>query len=636
MKILQFSKGKIGYVSRGLERASALFNEDVIFWGPLPYNEFRYKDKRFQCIQIFEQKSVLELIQSLPKGWHPDVVNFPTVALCYIPDLFRIPYKTILYAADSWGDILYNPLIFGYFDILSCNCIDRKRYIKDRHVIPLIAGPLSNTPRCKSKPWCDRPIDILTIANTNSGFYHNRYRLLTRIANELGEAFRVEYFSGIKTTSINDIYQQSKVVIDFSYVASNRSYEAIMNGCLLFSFEGNSLISDIWSPWEEYVPFNFDNVIELIKIYLEDTHKTQMIIEKAERRFATMPQNAGEVSICRKKYAANLDVKVNERIKKVENEHPAKIAYAQATPLYFNYNYPQHSHPPNWRNLYYERIDRAISLMDGLDTETKVKIFIEASRFSFLVNDYDKSERYTRMLFEIEERYAWSYWILGEIKRIRDGNEARAVDFFEKALYFVSSNPELLEQYYLPFVEKGDVLDGRRLGSFLFEEEYPKITLPRREYLLYKIYKGFGDIHYGQGRIKDAITNYRLAVTHVKIPSCYHQLAKLMIRKKMYTDLTKELESGLEENPYDTLSTLYQFFALLKCKKAREAREKLNAHLKLLRCFSNRRTSNTIRILEKINSTEIFYLLLTVPIVFKILVMIQKKIIFSSPKSKWR
>ena len=288
MKILYFNLGSIANRINSWETEGfrSIFQQDVVLWGPIPDEKFIYEGKEIPLIRLSEETSILSVFDRLPENWYPDVVTCETSVLNFIPDIYLCPVKTILFAFDAWADTIYNRGLIELFDFVDYGIIDRS--LNNEYQVRML--PLSNC--AVSLPDNDsvnidfekREIDVIAIANYNSGFYHERYTTLYNLARSNNSGINIRYVSGIKRKEISSYYRQSKIVLDWAHTLSNRSYEAALNGCLLFSNEDNPVIKEFWVPWEEYIPYNEGNLMELITYYLKNTSISKKVIDKAYER----------------------------------------------------------------------------------------------------------------------------------------------------------------------------------------------------------------------------------------------------------------------------------------------------------------------------------------------------------------
>lgn len=243
-------------------------NKMLFCGGRFPIQQFSYGDKDIPIIRIFEVTSIFSVFKRLPENWYPDIVVCDTSVISFIPDIYLCPVKTLLFARDSWADTIYNRGIVEFFDFVDYGIVDRTIYNTfNTNLLPLSNCAVSLPDSDDGLPRFDnRRIDIISIVNFNSGFYHDRYKTLYRLSQLNNGKFNLKYISGIKRKTINHYYQNSKIVLDWAHTLSNRSYEAALNRCLLFSHEDNPVLKTFWVPFAEYIPYNDNNLLELLSV----------------------------------------------------------------------------------------------------------------------------------------------------------------------------------------------------------------------------------------------------------------------------------------------------------------------------------------------------------------------------------
>ena len=222
----------------------------------------------------------------------------------------------------------------------------------------------------------------------------------------------IKYFRGIKRPEISNYYQRSKIVLDWAHTLSNRSYEAALNGCLLFSHEDNQMIKEFWIPWEEYIPFNENNILELVTYYIENPDKAKRVINKAVEKIKSLPSSWGEYVWENINIAFDTSVSIQKRIEHIESIPLTTLHFCTATPFLYNYDYKT-DFPSNWKELYFNRIDFALS--EARDQNAKIVPLVEAARLAFLLNKTELSLKYLDELQKILPDYAWIYYIQARI-----------------------------------------------------------------------------------------------------------------------------------------------------------------------------------------------------------------------------
>jgi len=585
MKILYFNLGSIAnrINSWETEGFKSIFQQDVVLWGPIPDEKFVYEGKEIPMIRLFEETSIMTVFDRLPENWYPDIVTCETSVLNFVPDIYLCPVKTILFAFDAWADTIYNRGLIELFDFVDYGIIDRS--LNNEYQVRKL--PLSNC--AVSLPDNDtvniefenREIDVISIANYNSGFYHERYSTLYNLARSNNSGINIRYVSGIKRKEINSYYQQSKIVLDWAHTLSNRSFEAALNGCLLFSNEDNPVMREFWIPGEEYVPYNEKNLPELITYYLNHTSVAKKIIDKAYEKIKSNPPSLGQSRWEQILKAHNIEINIPERIKRTENIPEADLYFRLATSFLYNYNYNK-NFPENWRALYFKRIDT--SLKGSQEVIHKIPPLVQAARLAFILNDKEKTELYLSELELILPDYAWIFYL--RAREFYNGNDMdRALIFSEKSIKCGMKAPELLQKYILPVIEKNNSCDGRRITDFLWQSVYGHNNEFQVKALFHLSYEIIGDISCARGETDKSIDAYTEAVSNIAIPGCLNKLCGLLVGKKQFVRLEQIAENARKELPYDSRLVLYHAAALCRINQKKKAIGLLREHQNALNSF---------------------------------------------------
>jgi len=594
MRILLFNLGNVEHriVNWGVEGFQALFEHDIILWGPIPDKKFAYKDKDIPILSFFEQTSIQEVFNKLPKGWYPDIITCDTSVLNYIPDIYLCPVKTVLFTRDSWSDTVFNRGLVEFFDFMNSSTIDRELF-KNLHVtlLPLSGFAVSVPGPGTPKKYDYRDIDVIAIASYDNSFYHQRYRTLYKLASLNNTGININFFNAIKRSDIYTYYQRSKMVIDWAHTLSNRSFEAALNGCLLFSHEENKILNDFWKPWEEYVPYNEDNLSELITYYFNNPDQAKSIIKKAQQKIQTVPVSWGEMVWDKIKLAYNTNVSTEARIRYNLSTPRSTLHYRSATPLLYNYNYNT-NFPSNWKELYFERIDKAISTSENL--ENKISPLIEAARLAFLLKKSELSLQYLSDLQEILPDYAWIYYTYGRIYFDQDETDL-ALKSLQRAIECAIKAPELLMKYVLPVIEHGNPCDNRRITSYMWQSVLNHHNEFQVNTLLHLAFELSGFIYQRIGDPSKAINAYIQAIDYVPVPDCIHKLSPLLIQSREFEKLSEITEKGLENSPYDSILIFYRALSFIQLNKRQSAYRILNEHQKALKSFIGIRKKTRIR-----------------------------------------
>lgn len=595
MKILFFNLGtvKSRISDWGLEGYRSIFEQDVILWGPIPDESFIYDNKEIPIIKIFEQTPVKVLFESLPEGWFPDIVICDTSVINFIPDIYMCPAKTLLFTRDAWADTIFNRRLVEFFDILDHGIIDRALY--SGYNVNIL--PLANC--AVSQPDNDivineigkRDIDVISISNYTESFYHERHKIFYKLSESNKLGLNIRYITGIKRSDINNYYQRSKIILDWSYTLSNRSFEAALNGCLLFSHEKNIIVSEFWIPWEEYIPYNDNNILELITFYLNNIVDAQKIADRANEKVRNIPSSKGTSYWNQIRTAFNKEVNITERIKRCESISQTRLHHCQATPLVYNYNYNT-NYPADWKKLYFDRIDSA--LKEPADKESEIHPLIEAARMAFLLDETELSENYLSRLEQILPDYSWTYYMRSRISYSKNDPD-KALSFALKAIEYVKTSPELLKRYVLPLVEKNNSCDERRITDYLCQASCGHNNELQVRSFFYLTYEILGDSYVDKGDNVNAVNAYSNAVSNIPLSGCLCKLNRLLKQTGDYYKIAELTEKGIIDSPYESKIVLYNAYALCKTNQKHKAVELLKKHKMALKCFYGKKRIAFVR-----------------------------------------
>jgi tetratricopeptide (TPR) repeat protein len=594
MKILFFNLGTIEHrvLSWEVDGFKSLFEQDIILWGPVPDSQFVYNGKEIPILRIYEETTVEELFNKLPEGWYPDIVSCDTSAISYVPDIYKCPVKTVIFTRDSWSDTVFNRGLVEFFDFLNSSTVDRSVY-QAFHVnmLPLRGFAVSTPgPGTYNSEFDNRDIDVVAIANYDSSFYHERHKMFYTLSSS-GTNYDIRFLRSIKRSEIYNYYQRSKIVFDWAHTLSNRSYEAALNGCLLFSHEDNRVLSDFWVPWEEYIPYNENNLSELISRYLKNPEMSKKVAERAREKISKVPATWGEMAWERICAAYESEASIPERIEYNQSLSPSLVHYRTATPLLYNYDYGK-NFPGNWQEVYFERIGKAISAAKTEDE--KLLPLIEAARMEFLLRKDRASFSFLDQLEETLPEYAWVYYMKARLLLERKEHDT-ALKLLNRSLESARKAPELLQKYVLPVIEKGNSCDGRRITNYMWQAVYKDNNEYQVNALYHLAYELKGYVYELRGERHRAIEAYSSAINSIPVPDCIHRLSHLLIEANDYIKLSSVAVRGHEDSPYDTLLVLFKVYAWLWTGQKLNAVNVLRIHKRALHSFKGIRQINLIR-----------------------------------------
>jgi hypothetical protein len=597
MKILLFNLGTIEHrvLSWEADGFKSLFDQDIILWGPVPDPHFIYNGKEIPILRVFEETTVEGLFRQLPAGWYPDIVSCDTSAINYVPDIYLCPVKTLIFTRDSWSDTVFNRGLVEFFDFMNSSTADRNAYSQYRvNMLPLRGFAVSTPgPGAVNSELEKRDIDVVAIANYDNSFYHERHRVFYRLAEVLGSRYDIRFLRSIKRSEIYNYYQRSKIVLDWAHTLSNRSYEAALNGCLLFSHEDNTVMRQFWIPWEEYIPYNETNLPELISRYLENPELSAQVSSRAQRKMIGMPATWGEMAWDRICAAHESEVDIRSRIEYNVSLEPHILHHRTATPLLYNYDYGK-DFPQDWRELFFERIDRAISSTDR--PEEKIPPLVEASRLAFLIGKEALALTYLDQLELHLPYYGWTYYLKARIA-FTEGKYDDASDLLQHGIHCGGKAPELLKRYVLPVIEKGNSCDGRRITDYMWESVHNNDSGYQAKSFMHLSFELDGYIHARKNEVSGAVDSYLSAIEYLAIPDCIYRLAPLLIETGNYMKLAEIASEGHKDSPYDTVVLLYEVYGLLWTGRRKEAAGKLRRHRQALCGFKGIRQIYLIRMI---------------------------------------
>ena len=599
MRILYFNLGSVKQriLAWQLEGFTYFFEHDIILWGPIPDQQFIYKTREIPILPVFEQTSIRTLFERLPEDWLPDIVTCDTSVLNYVPDIYLCPVKTLLFTRDSWSDTIFNRSIVECFDFVQSSTIDRELYNNYRvKLLPLSGFAVSRPePGSSIREFNARDIDVIAIANYNDSFYHKRFKLFFRLSGSVRNNIKIRYFKNIERSEISRYYQRSKIVLDWAHTLSNRSYEAALNGCLLFSHEDNNLVNHFWIPWEEYIPYNDNNLPDLIEYYLANPAEARLIIGNAHKKAKGIATSWGEMAWDKVSLAVREQISVNERINYNVKLPAALKHYRTATALLYNYDYGT-NFPSDWVELYFERLNESMS-STSVSSEI-ISPLIEAARMAFLLQRDRQALQYLDRLIESLPDYAWSYYLSARIY-FRNEDLDKALDLAKHAAGCGKDSPELLRDYLLPVIEKGNTCDGRRITNYMWQQRFNHKNEYQVEALLHLSYELAGDIYSGMHEDNMAIDSYITAISYLAIPRCVLKAGALLHKSGSYETLRDISKKGIDDSPYDIKVVLYNAYAHLKLGSYRDAFLVLNHFQKSLKNFPGVRKFIFLRVIIK-------------------------------------
>ncbi|NMC37092.1 MAG: glycosyltransferase family 1 protein [Bacteroidales bacterium] len=595
MKILLFNLGSVEerIISWDTEGYKSLFEHDVILWGPIPDTDFSFNGKPVTILKIDGQTSIKSVFERLPEGWVPDIVTCDTSVLNYVTDIYLCPVKTILFTRDAWADTIYNRNLVEFFDFICHSVIDIDAYkALNVNILPLASFPVSLPgPNLQFTGFSDRTIDVICIANYYEGFYHERYKTLYNLSASNSKNLNIHYHSGLSRREIHEYYRNSKIVVDWAHTLSNRSYEAALNGCLLFSHEDNTVMKTFWVPGEEYIPYNENNLYDKIVYFVNHTEEAEKIIARTREKIKSLPVGFGQYTYENIIQATRTDVDIKARIERNSLLPSGELAYRLATPLMYNYRYDT-DYPSDWKEIYFERIDRAISSIS--ERNSKILPLIEAARVSFLLRKYELCSDYLSELQKILPGYGWIYYLQGRILFLQK-EYRQAFDTLRKANECAFKYPDLLQKYILPFIDKDLNCDGRRITDYLWQMVYKHENECQVKALLHFSYDLSGDILLREDKPDEAKKDYINAISNSPYPDSIKKAAPLCLNSHDYNKLLEITDKGTQDSPYETVLVLFKALSLIELRRVHLAVQVLSEHRKALKAFKKIRRMRLVQ-----------------------------------------
>ena len=262
---------------------------DIRTWGPGVDVEFRYDPV---------EETACQVIARISKEWRPDLL------LCWLPEVVpppmgieEVPVRTVALVSD-WN---------VFYPILSVNLARYDLVLCDRHgvdvfrsalVTPHYLFPLYSQVSPLHKPYgLEKDIDVLFVGNLNHAAHARRARFLEQIAR-LSDRYRVVITADVRGEEYGRLLSRARIVFNHSIrgEANLRIFETIACGSLPFMEEENLEVRDWFTPGEDVVLYNRENLEERITYYLEHPGEAQVLTGRARAR---APEFAGENRLTR-------------------------------------------------------------------------------------------------------------------------------------------------------------------------------------------------------------------------------------------------------------------------------------------------------------------------------------------------
>ncbi|MFW5804199.1 MAG: hypothetical protein ACOCWG_03095, partial [bacterium] len=351
-----------------------------------------------------------------------------------------------------------------------------------------------------------------------------------------------------------------------------------------FSHEENTLMSEFWTPFENYIPYNDKSINELIKHYLNNPKESTKVIESMRDKLKDIPSTFRGSIKAHLKEAIQINININERIERNKRLPISRFYHRLATGFYFYYFYNKMDLQLNWQDEYFTRIDKAINSKKEKENDI-LKSLIEATRFSFLLKNI-RFEYYIKKLIELFPEYAWSYYLYASWEYNRN-NYVETINNCEAVFEKIEKHYQLLVDYPMPFTKNGDDIDIKRVTSHLWELVFENNKETDIEALQVMTYELIGDSFIKIGQKEKALKYYFNSADKINKPKLTHKVGNLLLEKSMFQSATHYLYSSLKSMPYDTGSQIMLFETLIRRNKKRSGKILLKKHIHSLLAFRN-------------------------------------------------
>jgi tetratricopeptide (TPR) repeat protein len=236
---------------------------------------------------LFEpRETAREFVARVSREWAPDVL------LCSLPEMHPPPLAIedspipAVAVISDWN--LYGPQLehnLCRFDAVLSD-LPATRSLKIHGIQPQFLFPMyshmTHIHRFIERP---RDIDVLFLGNLNHAIHRARGQVLEKIARH-SQGLRVVIDAGLPPEQYALRLNEAKIAINFGVRGEMnlRCFEAPACGALLFIEEDNQETFDWLEPWEQCVPYNSDNILELIQRFLRDDAAREAIAEAGRQR----------------------------------------------------------------------------------------------------------------------------------------------------------------------------------------------------------------------------------------------------------------------------------------------------------------------------------------------------------------
>lgn len=572
---------------KGLSAYEDFFRGNEIVWAAFSAVREQVKifDMPVEVIPIPEPPYLLETIYNqLPKGWVPDILFFNNIDGIPLPEnIWECSQPIAVIANDMHLASLHNSDIYDLVDAIAVISPPPDNIKKHKGALFIHCGSAEMPSDIPSlKPFSKRPVDILSICSKMLPAYMERNKTLGHIACNLGDKYNI-CFPSLRDLDIHTPHRFAKIVVDRSFLnVSGRACEAMFNGCLFFTHEENDLIANSMEPFVHYIPYNDNNIIDLLKEYLADEQKSQAVIDAATQYFADKSHTHGEVYndyLAKAKEISNVEARIN----RVAAMSPEAKKGALATNLASYTTYWGIPKPKRWRERYYQLSN------DSVNTETslflKAKRLLEAARVAMLGDDQDRAESFLQQLTELDSGIGWP-WALRSRIAMQSNRQRQAMEFASNAIKACHDHPEKTRNIGLPLSVDQDWLQWLAWVTYmqginpLRAEDQVRACLAYSYKVRSNAHKSLGDDDAALADLTESVRILPLLRDHV-----FELVCMLQDTGQLSKALTA-VETGLTESPYSymLLGKKVELQKELGEKLAAEATAKLLDTVK--KCYS--------------------------------------------------
>ena len=226
--------------------------------------------------------------------------------------------------------------------------------------------------------------------------------------------------------------------------------------------------------------------------------------------------------------------------------------------------------------------------------------------------------------------YGWIYYLRARLNFSKE-NYIEAVKNLNKAINSFNNNKELVSEYILPFIERGNSLDGRRILDYMWESIYHHKNKFQQNVFFNAVFTLWGQCEYKLGNEEEAIKKYHDAIDEFATPKTGHLIYPLLLESNKFLMLKEIAQKVINDSPYDMISNLYLALSCLFLKDKKESKRIVFEYAKRINSFYNKsKFFNKVRLkkyLVKLTLISLYFpKILTVTIIIKIINKVGNKL----------